>query len=333
MPKHIARLILLIVAFGAIALFAKSYFTKDSFYQFGHYRGDSVAEIAAQVPAFQTPKACQSCHAPRVSEWSGANHKTVICEVCHGAAPGHPQTLKATIPTDTLRLCTQCHEKMAGRPLTSIRQIDSSAHHANASQCISCHNPHAPVILAAGFKPSVDAKAAAASAATCAACHGANGVAINDSWPNLAGQNSAFILRSIGSFKTGARKDANMSPMAEAVADGDVQVLAAYFSSMPCHAPSKRGAGNSVAGRELAKACTACHGENGRPVNTAWPRLAGQNPDYLAGALGAFKRGERSDPFMSPVAQGLSDANISDLATHFAGLACGASSSNEGQSK
>jgi cytochrome c553 len=61
--------------------------------------------------------------------------------------------------------------------------------------------------------------------------------------------------------------------------------------------------------------------------------LAGQNPDYLAGALGAFKRGERSDPFMSPVAQGLSDANISDLATHFAGLACGASSSNEGQSK
>jgi len=328
MPKHIARLILLIVVFGAVALFAKWYFTTNSFYQFGHYRGDSVQELASLTPAFQTPKACITCHASRVAEWSSANHKTVICEVCHAAAAGHPDSLKATIPTDTPRLCTQCHEKMAGRPLTSIRQIDSSLHHAGATQCIACHNPHAPVIQAAGTKPQFNVKLAAASAATCAGCHGANGIAINDAWPNLAGQNAAYIARSLGSFKTGARKEATMSPMAEAVANDDVATLAAYFSSLSCHAPSKRGTGNAAAGRELAKNCTACHGERGQPVNTAWPKLAGQNADYIAGALGAFKRGERNDPFMSPVVQALSDADIANLATHFAGLPCGAASSH-----
>lgn len=328
MPKHIARLILLIVVFGALALLAKWYFTPDSFYRFGHYRGDSVQEIAALTPAFQMPKACKSCHAPRVAEWSSADHKTVICEVCHGAAPGHPEALKVSIPTDTPPLCTQCHEKMAGRPQTSIRQVDSSQHHAGAAQCIACHNPHAPTIVPVGTKAHFDAKLAAASAATCAGCHGANGIAINDGWPNLAGQNAAYITRSLGSFKTGARKDATMSPMAEAVANDDVPTLAAYFSSLSCRAPSKRGTGNAAAGRVLAKTCAACHGENGQPVNTAWPKLTGQNADYLTTALGAFKRGERNDPFMSPVAQSLSDADIANLATHFASLACGTNSSH-----
>jgi cytochrome c553 len=216
---------------------------------------------------------------------------------------------------------------MPGRPLSSIRQIDPAAHYPEAAQCINCHNPHAPKIEPLGQKVAFDAKAAAASAATCAGCHGANGAAINPVWPNLAGQNEAYIARALGSFKTGARKDATMSPMAEAVANEDVHNLAAYFSSMSCRAPAGRGDGNAAAGRELAKQCVACHGAAGRPVNTSWPKLAGQNPDYLASALGAFKRGERTNPFMSPVAQNLSDADIANLASHFASLACGASSS------
>jgi cytochrome c553 len=324
MPKHIARLIVLIVVFAVAALAAKSFFTAKSFYRFGHYRADSVPEIVAQAPAFQTPKACQSCHAPRVAEWSGALHKTVICEVCHGAAPGHPDTLKVTVPTDTLRLCTQCHEKMPGRPLSSIRQVDSTQHYATASQCIACHNPHAPKIEPAPQKASFDAKAAASSATVCAACHGADGHATNEAWPNLAGQNAAYIARALGSFKTGARKEPTMAPMAQSLPDEDVRNVAEYFSAMRCTAPSGKPVGNATAGRQLARQCTACHGETGHPVNPAWPRLAGQNPAYLASALSAFKSGQRPDAFMAPVARGLSDADISDVASYFASLNCSA---------
>jgi len=40
MPRHIARLIILIVALGTVALIAKWYFTAKSFYEYGPYRAD-----------------------------------------------------------------------------------------------------------------------------------------------------------------------------------------------------------------------------------------------------------------------------------------------------
>ena len=48
MPKHIVRLIVLVVVLLGLALIAKWYFTADSFYRYGHYRANSVHEIAAQ---------------------------------------------------------------------------------------------------------------------------------------------------------------------------------------------------------------------------------------------------------------------------------------------
>src|SRR6202162_1947255 len=147
MPKHIVRLLVLLVSFGVLALVAKWYFTADTFYEYGHYRAASVPEIAAQEPVFQTPRYCQTCHSERVALWSANNHKTVICEVCHGAAQGHPQNGKLPIPKDTAKLCSLCHEAMPGRPRTQP-QIDL-AQHSGGQQCIVCHNPHAPKIVSA----------------------------------------------------------------------------------------------------------------------------------------------------------------------------------------
>ena len=50
MPQHIIRLLLLIVVFGVLAYAAKNFFTADSFYEYGHYRGKSIVEIAAEKP-------------------------------------------------------------------------------------------------------------------------------------------------------------------------------------------------------------------------------------------------------------------------------------------
>jgi len=46
-PKHIVRLITLIVVGLAVGLTARWYFTVDSFFDYGHYRAASVPEIAA----------------------------------------------------------------------------------------------------------------------------------------------------------------------------------------------------------------------------------------------------------------------------------------------
>ncbi|MGZ5120088.1 MAG: c-type cytochrome [Burkholderiales bacterium] len=321
MPKHIVRLIALIIAGIAIGLIAKWYFTAESFYEYGHYRAASVTEVAARAPVYQTPRYCQQCHSERHALWSANSHKTVICEVCHGAAQGHPQNGKLPIPSDTVKLCTLCHEAMPGRPHTQP-QIEV-AQHAGGQQCIVCHNPHAPKIVAASAHVAGDAAAGEKRASTCVGCHGAKGMSPNDTWPNLAGQHAAYLARILAAYKSGAQKDIAMTPMAQPLSDGDVQNLAAYYGSLSCKgAASAKPAGDAAAGKALAKNCTACHGETGIASNPAWPKLAAQKEAYLVNALKAFRAGLRKDPMMAGVTRGLSDADIANLAAYYAGQSC-----------
>jgi cytochrome c553 len=325
MPKHIARLIVLLAAFAAAALYAKSYFTADSFYRYGHYRADSVAEIAAREPAIQTPRACASCHALRHAEWSANVHSTVICEVCHGAAEGHPGHAKMIVPADTARLCTQCHEAMPGRPLTSIRQI-TVGRHPPGPDCIACHNPHAPRI-GAMREAAADPHAGRNSAGTCAACHGPNGISANPDWPNLAGQSASYLTRALASFKVGARKNDTMNPMAQPLQDADVRNLASYFSGLSCKAPASRAPAVPPAILDIAQGCAGCHGEAGRgSSNPSLPRLAGQNAGYLIASLKAFKTGARDNPTMSAIAGKLADADVAGVAAYYSAQSCGPNS-------
>ncbi len=62
MPKHIVRLLILIAVVATVAFSAKRFLRADSFYQYGHYRGNAVAEIASKVPKLQGSASCQSCH-------------------------------------------------------------------------------------------------------------------------------------------------------------------------------------------------------------------------------------------------------------------------------
>ena len=187
-------------AFAAVAYVAKAFFTQPTFYRFGHYRAASVPEIASQAPVFQTPRYCQDCHAERHAQWSANNHRSVSCEICHGAAKGHPQAGKLPIPSDTARLCTLCHEAMPGRPAAQP-QIEV-AQHAGGQQCVVCHNPHAPKIAAAA-KVAGDPLPGKKAAAGCAGCHGSEGMSPNDTWPNLAGQHAAYLARILSAYKSG----------------------------------------------------------------------------------------------------------------------------------
>ena len=331
MPKHIVRLIALLAGGLALGLTAKWYFTAGSFYEYGHYRADSVPEIAAQAPAFQGAGYCQGCHGERHAQWSANNHKSVTCETCHGAAQGHPQKGKLPIPADARKLCTLCHEKMAERPRTQP-QI-ASAQHGAGQQCIVCHNPHAPKLAVAAAMVAGDAAAGGRKhAASCASCHGANGISPNDSWPNLAGQSAAYLARILGAYKSGAQTDVMMSPVAQSLSDADVQNLAAYYAGLSCRAPARAAGAGAPAGKLLAKNCEACHGETGIGVNPAWPHIAGQKSAYLANTLKAFRAGLRKDPMMAGVVRGLSDADIANLAAYYTAQSCGPVSKGKGGS-
>jgi cytochrome c553 len=79
----------------------------------------------------------------------------------------------------------------------------------------------------------------------------------------------------------------------------------------------------SHAGATKAKACFACHGENGISVAPIFPRLAGQRVDYLYHRLLTFKRASAKDPYyskspMTAMVVPLSDSDMRDLAVFFA---------------
>lgn len=322
MPKHIARLILVIVGFGAAALVAKTLLTADTFYEFGHYRGNSVIQLAALEPTFQSPRYCEPCHAERHAQWSGHSHKSVSCEVCHGPARGHPANGKLPIPTDTHRLCGACHEGIAGRPRTQP-QIDV-AKHSLGDPCTICHSPHAPRIRAVVSWNTAESAGEGKHAAHCANCHGVSGVSPNETWPSLAGQNAEYLARILGAYKSGAQRDVMMTPLAKNLSDADVQGLAAHYAKLPCGKPAKASTGDAAAGKALATNCAGCHGPTGISGNRAWPHLAGQKSMYVANSLKAFRAGLRKDPMMAGVTRGLSDADIANLAAYYAEQDCAA---------
>ena len=306
MPKHISRLIILLVAVGATAYAAKVFFTADSFYAYGHYRGKSVAEIASDKPKYKGSDYCQSCHAERYAEWSkGVHHsveigKIVQCEVCHQAAGGrdaggmfqhvatgtdHPAGGKLVVPADSLKLCPLCHEKMPGRPAEQ-RQI-VIATHAGTQQCTACHNPHSPrMIVIAGATTGQAGTGAAGKTAMCAGCHGGEGVSANAVWPNLAGQHSAYLVEALKAYRSGLRQNTMMSATAAGLSDADIQSLADHYAALKLsRVPAGAGTTKAAAGKAKADACAACHGADGVSSNPAWPSLAGQQKDYLVGAL------------------------------------------------
>ncbi len=91
-------------------------------------------------------------------------------------------------------------------------------------------------------------------------------------------------------------------------------------------AVSSRGAwaaGDAAAGQQKSAACMACHGAQGKASVPLYPNLAGQNSAYLAHALQAYKKGERSGgqaEVMKAFVAGLSEQDMDDLAAYYSGL-------------
>ena len=79
-------------------------------------------------------------------------------------------------------------------------------------------------------------------------------------------------------------------------------------------------AADAAAGKAAAATCAACHGAEGVSPNPMWPDLAGQKEQYLVKQMKDFRDGKRQDPVMAPMAAGLSDDDIANLAAYYSSL-------------
>jgi len=201
--------------------------------------------------------------------------------------------------------------------VSSIR--DYVIHRANA--------PDAPNAGKSARKPDVShgavivAQGTEAGAPACAQCHAFTGASdASGAFPRLTGQPASYLLRQLLDFRSGARTNAIMSPIARALSPEDAADVAAYFASAespfpPLTAPDphlvKQGkelaeAGDSVKGMPP---CGACHGSGGAGEPPTIPYLAGQYARYTAFELQMWRQGWRRN---SPEAMGLFTSMLDD---------------------
>ncbi|MBL8525265.1 MAG: c-type cytochrome [Betaproteobacteria bacterium] len=99
-------------------------------------------------------------------------------------------------------------------------------------------------------------------------------------------------------------------------------ILLALPMAAIAQAPAAPAKGDPAAGKTKAVAiCSGCHGVPG--TKTAYPevynvpKIGGQNADYIASALKAYRAGDRYNQTMKALATALTEKEIADIAAYY----------------
>ena len=185
----------------------------------------------------------------------------------------------------------------------------------------------AGLVLAAAFViPPAWAQSIEEKAQLCAACHGENGISPEQSQmttPVIWGQHQGYLYLQLRDFKSGARKNDIMTPLAQTLERDDMLALAKFFSEKKWPDLRQPRAPRDVAERALraniAIGCTGCHQGEYQGEGTQ-PRLAGQTRTYLLQSMLDFRSRKRgNNPGMSDLMLAISEADIAACAEYLAG--------------
>jgi cytochrome c553 len=192
----------------------------------------------------------------------------------------------------------------------------------------TCFRPLWLAVVSVGLAASLSAGAWAQSvddkAQVCAGCHGDKGIPQQKIWPVIWGEQQGYLYLQLRDFKSGARKNDIMSPIAQSLSREDMQALALYFSQKPWPDLQQPRAARDVAARAQtaidAIVCTSCH-QSGFLGDSTQPRLAGQTKEYLQQSMLDFRNKSRANnPGMSDLMLAISEQDIADIAAYLAGL-------------
>jgi cytochrome c553 len=199
----------------------------------------------------------------------------------------------------------------------------------------------ATTVAATFASPSVSAQTAATAAkasvetkvAMCIGCHGIPGYQATfpeiHRVPMISGQSAKYIVSALNAYKSGERKHPTMRGIGGAMSEQDMAEVADWYASQAKPAvaekPSREPSAQVAALLQKA-ACTSCHGANfSKPVDPAYPKIAGQHADYLFVALKSYKNEPnnvvgRSNGVMGGIAKQFTNAELKALAQYVGSL-------------
>lgn len=157
-----------------------------------------------------------------------------------------------------------------------------------------------------------------AAVATCAGCHGENGVSKTAGTPSLAGLDPQYLVAATAAYKNAQRKSDLMGPMVAALSEADMSNIALFYALQKPAKAATPAPGDAAAGKAASAACAGCHGEQGVSTAPTTPSLAGQDAQYLAAAVHAYKQGDRKNEMMKGPAAPLDERAMKDLAAYYA---------------
>jgi cytochrome c553 len=176
----------------------------------------------------------------------------------------------------------------------------------------------APKASPKAVAPKDPVAAGKAAAEACGGCHGDNGVTKTPGAPSLVGLDPKYFIAASNGYRSGQRKDETMKAMLASVSDADLANIALYYALQKPARAGTPAAGDASAGKAAAGACAGCHGDAGVASDPANPSLAGQDAQYLAGAMQAYKDGTRKDETMKGLVASLDDKAMKNLAAFYA---------------
>ena len=178
-----------------------------------------------------------------------------------------------------------------------------------------------------------DANAGSKKIAMCIGCHGIEGYQASFpevyKVPKISGQAEKYIANVLNAYKKGERKHPTMRGIADSLTEQDMADISAYYANhgkvegatLPEKATEPKP---NVAALLNKGACASCHGANfAKPIDPSYPKIAGQNADYLFVALKSYKvegtsTWGRNNGVMGGVAKQFSNAELKEMANYLA---------------
>jgi len=156
-----------------------------------------------------------------------------------------------------------------------------------------------------------------ARAYTCQGCHGIPNYKNqfpSYSVPRLGGQNPKYIENALKAYASGERSHPTMFSQATGMTDEVRADIASFLHGEPVQ-PTGQVVGTPP---PATQTCVACHGADGaKTVSEDYPKLAGQQADYIVHALKDYKSGKRKNPVMAGIIAGVDEKDFDAIAQFF----------------
>jgi cytochrome c553 len=268
----------------------------------------------------------RAVYATPVEIAEGARIAQTSCTRCHGAngisaTKGVPHLAGQRAAYLDLQLRAYRYSaRVQGAMTGAVRYLSDDALVKVAAYYASLDPPRPAAAPAKAAPAKADpVQAGKGAAAACGGCHGELGVSKMPGMPSLVGLDPKYFAAAVNAYKSGQRKHDMMKSVVGGLSAESLNNMALFYALQKPAKAETPAPGDAAAGKAAAAACAACHGDLGVSGNPATPSVAGQDAEYVAAALRAYKDGARKDESMKGPAATLDERAMRDIAAYYAG--------------